>query len=191
MADTDVTPETEPAQTGETEAAAGAEVQPGVGPERTYTQAEVDNLTKDRLARQKAAIEGATQKAREQAEREAAEKQGEFEKLYKETLTKFEQAETRAKAAELASIKTRIGARLNLPAKLQDRLRGETEEEIEADAKELLADLPRPAAITANDAGQGVNSSTPTAQKDDAEIREEAARFGVTFEALKAQYQKG
>jgi hypothetical protein len=192
MADTDptTTPDSTPtpAPSEPTADAAGADTTPISG--KTFTQAEVDNILKDRLARQKAAVEGAAQKAKDEADRLVAEKQGEFEKLYKETLTKFEQAELRAKAAELARIKTTIGSKLALPAELQDRLRGETEEEIEADAKILLAAIPKPALITNTDASQGVNGSPPTAQFSDEEIREMAARYGVTFEALKAQYHK-
>jgi hypothetical protein len=191
MADTEVpTPETDPAQVTTDDATGAEPTQATPNSGKTFTQAEVDNILKDRLARQKAAVEGAAQKAKEQADREAAEKQGEFEKLYKDTLTKFEQAEARARAAELASIKARVGAKLSLPAELMDRLRGETEEEIEADAKTILAVIPKPAAITANDAGQGIGGSAPALQKSDEEIREMAARYGVSFEALKQQLVK-
>jgi Domain of unknown function (DUF4355) len=190
MADpTDPTAAPEPVPASEPTAdAAGADPTSVSG--KTFTQAEVDNILKDRLARQKAAVEGAAQKAKDEADRLAAEKQGEFEKLYKETLTKFEQAEARAKAAELARIKTTIGSKLALPAELQDRLRGETEEEIEADAKVLLAAIPKPTPVTNTDATSGVNGSQPTAQYTDEEIRNMAAEYGVKFEHLKATLVK-
>jgi hypothetical protein len=132
----------------------------------------------------------AADKANEEAVRKAAEEQGKFKELYELEMSKTQAAEARAKAAELASIKARIGAKLNLPAELLDRLRGETEEDIEADAKTLLAVIPKPAAITANDAGQGIGGSAPALQKSDEEIREMAARYGVSFEALKQQLVK-
>ena len=186
--ETPVTPE--PANSEPTADPAGADPTPNGGATKTFTQAEVDNILKDRLARQKAAVEGAAQKAKDEAERLAAEKQGEFEKLYKDTLTKLEQAELRARTSELARIRTTIGAKLQLPTELQDRLRGETEEEIEADAKILLAAIPKPTPITNTDGAQGVNGSVPTQQYTDAEIRDMAAQYGVKFEHLKASLIK-
>jgi hypothetical protein len=153
-----------------------------------WAQKLIGDLRQESAGHRKAKTEA--EKANEEAARKAAEEQGKFKELYELEMSKAQAAEARAKAAELSGVKARIGAKLALPAELMDRLRGETEEEIEADARTILAVIPRPAAITATDAGQGVNSTTPTAQKSDAEIREEAARFGVTFEALKAQYAR-
>jgi hypothetical protein len=153
-----------------------------------WAQKLIGDLRQESAGHRKAKTDA--EKAAQEAARIAAEEQGQYKPLYETEKANREAAEARAKAAELSGIKVRIGAKLALPAELMDRLRGETEEEIEADAKVILAVIPKPAAITATDAVQGVNSTTPTMQKSDTEIREEAARFGVTFEALKAQYQK-
>jgi len=50
-------------------------------------------------------------------------------------------AEQRAIEAERSSLRLRIAANKNLPPKLADRLHGDTEDEMSADADELLAEL--------------------------------------------------
>jgi hypothetical protein len=153
-----------------------------------WAQKLIGDLRQESAGHRKAKTEA--DRAAEEAARKAAEEQGQFKTLYETERASREAAEARARAAELDRIKTKIGAKLNLPAELLDRLRGETEEDIEADAKTLLAVIPKPVAITANDGGQGVGGTAPTLQKSDAEIREMAARYGVSFEALKQQLVK-
>lgn len=53
------------------------------------------------------------------------------------------------------SLKAQIAAKVGLPGALASRLQGETPEEIEADAKEILDTLPKPAAINATNPGGG------------------------------------
>ena len=80
--------------------------------------------------------------------------QGKFEQLYKQTQTELEAERQRATAASLAVTRRDIAARLNVPAALADRLRGDTPEDIEADAKQLIASLPKQSTPSAN-AGSG------------------------------------
>jgi len=77
-----------------------------------------------------------------QAEAKQAEEQGKFKELYEKTSQQLAEAQAAVKAAELFRIKSEIAARLRLPAALADRLRGETAEELEADAKALLEAFP-------------------------------------------------
>lgn len=52
------------------------------------------------------------------------------------------QAEQAAKDATMQLARERVARRVGLPEKFIDRLRGDTEEELEADATSLLEDLP-------------------------------------------------
>lgn len=100
----------------------------------------------------------------EEAERKAKNKTEEAERHYKK-LSKFEEEEKKRqeaamsdlekaqkKAAELEAenhrlkvdtLKQSVAAKLGLPESLALRLQGETKEEIEADAKEILETLPK------------------------------------------------
>lgn len=122
--------------------------------DRTFTQADLDRIVTDRLAKERQRSEVATARAKADAERKAAEEQGEWKKLAEQYKTEAEAERQRATAASLAVTRRDIGARLNVPAALVDRLRGDTPEEIEADAKQLVAALPKPGTPTAN-AGSG------------------------------------
>lgn len=66
-------------------------------PEKTFTQAELDVIIKERLAREKAASEKAQAEAAKKAADEAAAKNGEWQKL------------AEARAAEIASVSARLG----------------------------------------------------------------------------------
>ena len=136
--------------------------------ERTFTQADVDRIITERLTKEKAKAESMATKAREDAERKAAEEQGKFRELYEAAQQRIAETEARLKAAEIASIKREVAGKLNMPQALANRLQGGTLEEIEADAKELMAALPKPAAPNIN-SGTG-NGATPTGATVDREM---------------------
>ena len=151
--------------------------------ERTFTQADVDRIITERLTKEKAKAESMATKAREDAERKAAEEQGKFRELYEAAQQRIAETEARLKSAEIASIKREVAGKLNMPQALANRLQGETLEEIEADAKELMAALPKPAAPNIN-SGTG-NGATPTGVgMSEAEKKELAARLGVDWRYL-------
>lgn len=141
--------------------------------------------------------EAEAKKATELAQTKAAEEQGKWKELYEGSLTKLEEiqqakadAEAKAKAAEIAALRTQIAAEVGLPAKLALRLQGETDEEIRADAEAILELMPgTPAPPMNTDGSRGNGGKGPgKPPKTDAEIREEAARLGVGYEALKQHY---
>ncbi len=136
--------------------------------ERTFTQADVDRIITERLTKEKAKAESMATKAREDAERKAAEEQGKFRELYEAAQQRIAETEARLKASEIASIKREVAGKLNMPQALANRLQGETLEEIEADAKELMAALPKPAAPNIN-SGTG-NGAAPTGATVDREM---------------------
>jgi hypothetical protein len=158
---------------------------------KTFTQTELDAIVTERLQRAQRKAEEQTAKARTEAERKAQEEQGEYKKLADSLKAELEQERTRAKALELAGLRRDVAARRNLPAGLVDRLRGETEQEIDADAEALLAALPKPQApnINAGDA----SSKTPSLPGgfSEASLKEQAVRLGVRFEDFKAALVNG
>jgi hypothetical protein len=151
--------------------------------ERTFTQADVDRIITERLNKEKAKAESMAAKAREDAERKAAEEQGKFRELYEAAQKRIADTEARLKAAEIASIKREVAARLNMPQALANRLQGETAEDIEADAKELMAALPKPAAPNIN-SGTGIGAAPTNGGMSEAEKRELAAVLGVDYRYL-------
>ena len=149
--------------------------------ERTFTQQDVDRIIADRLVKERAKADAQAIKAREDAERKAAEEQGEFRKLYEKAQQQIAETNAKLQAAEIASIKRDVAARLNMPSALASRLQGEDESAIEADAKELMAALPKPTAPNIN-SGAGVGNAPRgnlPAGVTEASLRDQAVRLGV------------
>ena len=144
---------------------------------KTFTQAEVDALIAQRLERSKRQTEEATAKARTEAERKAAEQQGEYQKLYEATKAELAEAAQKAAALELAAMRREVADRLGVPAALVSRLQGDTPETLEADAKALMAALPKPGAPNINSTGGAPPPASGLSQVD---IEQLAARLGVS-----------
>ena len=144
---------------------------------KMFTQQEVDALIAQRLERSKRQTEEATAKARTEAERKAAEQQGEFQKLYEAEKAQREATEQRAAALELAAMRREVADRLGVPAALVSRLQGDTPETLEADAKALMAALPKPGAPNINSTGGAL---PPASGMSQVEIDQLAARLGVS-----------
>lgn len=134
------------------------------------------------------AAEEERQSEREAAEQKRLEEQQKFQELYEKEKAKREAAEAQRQALELTSLKRRVADEVGLPKALAERLQGETEEDITADAKALLKTLPRPDAPNldggAGKGGKGAGNNAPTWQ----EIQEQAAQFGVNARFLAEQY---
>jgi len=143
---------------------------------RTFTQVELDAFVKERLDRADRKAAEATAKARAEEQRKAAEAQGEYEKLYKAAQAELESTQARARALELAAMRRDVAAKTGLPAALAERLQGDTPEALEADAKIILAALPKPAAPNLNSTG---GAPPPAGDVSEEYRREMAARFGV------------
>lgn len=119
----------------------------GTETEERFTQAEWEKRLKGRFDRIR-------QQTREQVEaelterlaREAAEKQGDFEKLYQEQKQEAEDLRAKVKSLELRDIKLKALEKHGLSDSLIDRLRGDTEDELMADAEELARGYKRPIA---------------------------------------------
>jgi len=156
---TDAVTEAPVEQEAQTTPTAGDKQPEPAQPERTFTQQDVDRIINERIAKERTKAESMAAKAREEAERKAAEEQGRYQELYEAAQKRIADTEARLHAAEIASIKREVAARLNMPIALAQRLQGEDEATIEADAKELMAALPKPTAPNIN-SGTG-NGATP------------------------------
>ena len=152
----------------------------------------------DRLAELETAKTEA-QKEQEKATQQALEDEGEWKKLWEADRDKIEKLETaRAEAeaeateARLDALKLKVATELQLPVGLAERLIGDDEEAIRADAAKVQEMLPtggKPV-ITETDAQAGLNSNQEQPLPTDAEINEQAARGGVKAEYLKAHLEQ-
>ena len=169
------TPAAQPENVAAQPNANGGGQQPGA---KTFTQEELNAIVAER-------IKQAQRKATEAAEKAQAEARGEFEKLYKQTQAELEAERNERKALELQALRRQVADKVQLPAALVDRLRGDTEADIEADAKSLLAALPKPSAPNINATG---GNATGTAANDDA-LTAMAVRLGVSPDKFKQNYR--
>lgn len=130
----------------------------------------------DAVKRALDAERAAAKEARKRAE-DAEAKVKDFEdadKSDKEKLeAKADDAESRAKTAEAKALRYEVAGAKDLPLKWADRLRGDTKEELEADADELLKEI-NPDASDFGGGGRG--SSTKDDSSMDARIRRAAGR---------------
>lgn len=111
--------------------------------EKTYTQAELETIIKERVTRLQTQAEKKAQDAAEKAAAEQAAKNGEWEKLAKQRETELANLQTQLRQKELSDLRRTIAEKVGLPIALASRLQGETEAEIETDAKSLLETLPK------------------------------------------------
>lgn len=170
-----------------------ATAETAAAPETTETQAEhmipksrFDQVNQELKSLRKEAEAAA--KAREEAERAAAEEKGEYKKLYETAAAERERLQAEIKALELARLRREIAQRIGLPAGLEDRLAGESEAEITADAETFLSLLPKSsAAAPSTDGGAGRPGQNSTGPSE-AEIREMAARLQVSPKYLAESY---
>lgn len=110
---------------------------------RAYTEAEVEQIIKERVDRERSKREQAAKEAAEKAKAEEAAKQGDFEKLLKLREQELEDVRKALKVKEREDMRRAAAEKVGLPAALVSRLVGDTAEELEADAKKLLDALPK------------------------------------------------
>lgn len=115
------------------------------------SQDDLDALIAKRLAQQErqlrktVADDTKAALAKEQADAKAKE-QGDFQRLYETEKAARETAERERDEEKRSALRARIAARHKLPDALATRLSGATEDELEADAKELAKHVKPPAA---------------------------------------------
>lgn len=118
------------------------------------------------------------EKAQADAEAKRLADEGKFKELYEKQQAELQASQAEAKAAATKLMQRDIAAKTNLPLPLAERLRGDTAEEMEADAKSIMAALPKPAAPNIN-ANPGPGGAPAVGQLSDDEKRRIADRYGV------------
>lgn len=149
----------------------------------TFTQADVDRIVKERLAKAQAKAEEGAKRAAADAEAKALAEQGEFKKLYEKLQADLQERESKLAAMERQQAQATIAGKLGLPAALAARLQGNTPEEMEADARALLEALPKPTAPNINSVPGG--NAPSDGQLAAADMAELAAIYGVNPKYLK------
>lgn len=105
----------------------------------------------------------AEETAKAEAERKAAEEQGEFKKLYEGAQAKLVELEAARTKAEREQLLARIASEAGLDATLAERLRGEDEAALRADAAALAAHLKPAAPTSAGSPANGARSANAAA----------------------------
>lgn len=116
---------------------------------KTFTQEEVDHIISERLAREKKKGEDDNRKIKEKVDAEALAKNQEWQKLAETREKELAEATTKLKGLEIEKRKQAIASKVGLPEAFAQRLQGETDEELEKDAKLLLEALPKAPKIPA------------------------------------------
>ncbi len=151
---------------------------------KTFTQADLDRILSERLAQAQRTAEAKAKKAATEAEQRTLAEQGEWRKLAEVAQAELAEAKKQAAEAQAALLRREVATKHNLPSALVDRLRGETLEELDEDAKALMAALPKPSAPNIN--GAAGNGRVPgTGAMSDEEIRELANVLNVNPKYLK------
>lgn len=164
--------------------AQGSGKSPEAGEAKAFTQEQVNAIVAARLAEEKAKNLKATEAAQAKAKADTLKEQGEYKTLYEETAAKLEQEQKARRELELTGLRREAGAKYKLPTAWADRLRGETLEELEADAKALSATLPKPGAPNMNDLPGG-GAGTGAVAKTEAEIAAISSALGIPAQYLK------
>lgn len=99
------------------------------------------------------------EKAQAEAERKAAEEQGKYQELYETERGKVQQLEAEIEGAKLTATRSTVGLRYGLGAVFTSLLRGDTQEEMESHAKELIEAMPKKSAAADASAGSGSKSN--------------------------------
>lgn len=143
--------------------------------EPKFTQADIDRIVADRLAREQKKAQKAIDDAKAEAERKKLEESSEYKSLYEQTKAKLEEIETQAKLAQLTSKKQTLllsaGYTAEQIAEISELVIGEDEDAIVESVERIKKLIPvKP--IYADPQVGGTQRQTPKT-KDEAEIGRE------------------
>lgn len=140
----------------EGEAAKGADTQAakteGAQGDAKFTQADVNRIVSDRLAEEKTKAEKAEKDKK-------AKEAGDYETLLASRDSRITELEAQVAEKEKGSLRSKIANKHKLPEEAAARLIGETEAELEEDAKKLVA-LLKPATAQDTEAGKRNRSAS-------------------------------
>lgn len=133
----------------------------GTETEARFTQSDVDRIVQTRLSEEKARNQKAIEEGKAAAEKKRLAEQGEWQKLYEEQKSENERLKADVARKDREALCARVTAEAKLPAHWAERLVGETEADLKADAERIAKDLAPPTAPRV-DMGSGANGGKPT-----------------------------
>lgn len=151
------------------------------GTPATFTQADIQRIIDQTVAKERAKAEKMAAKAQADAEAKALADQGNYKTLYEKAQAEAAEAQERATKLERAALQAQVASKTGLPPALASRLIGDTEADLEADARSMLAALPKPAAPNINSA-PGNGGAPAAGQLTDAQKAEWSAIYGVRIQ---------
>lgn len=149
---------------------------PDKNEEKKFTQAELDNILKDRLARDEAKRKADEDKARKQGEEEALKKNAEWQKLAEKNQAEKDAALKELETLKLNEKKRAIAAKVGIPDALALKLTGSTDEELEEDAKSILAVIPKQ---VSNPRSPGITNPGHNGEEHGETVAQRKARLGI------------
>lgn len=96
--------------------------------------------------------------ANKTAEENKLKEQSEFKTLYEKEKAAREKAEGEAETLRISALRSKVASEAGLPAALADRLKGTTEDELKADAAELVKTIPAQQQQTPGQRGTTTNA---------------------------------
>lgn len=142
--------------------------------EKTFTQAELNAILKDRLDRERNAATEKANAEKKAAEEEQAKQQGEWQKLAEQRAADLEAMKAEIKRRDHDALRSKVAAANKLPAEWASRLLGDDEAALDADAKSLAKTLVP--ATPAPGAGPSPKPSGPVGAMTDDEARNRHSR---------------
>lgn len=109
--------------------------------EKTFTQADIDRIVKERLDRAEKLSAEKLQKEQEAAEQKRLQEQGEFKTLAEKEKARADQLEAQLKQRDYDALRARVAADHKLPPEWATRLIGDDEAALAEDAKALAKTL--------------------------------------------------
>jgi len=155
---------------------ATAEAPPTTTDERRFNQADIDAIVKDRLERQKRSVDAASKAQQEAAEAERLKAAQEWQKVAEQKEAALVAARAELAAERLSMARDRVAAKYHLPEALAKRLVGTTEDELDADAKDI-------ASVIAPATPAAAAATTPTPETGPSKARGYGPRAGVAAPA--------
>ena len=123
---------------------AETETQPETNAEvKQFTQAQLDAILTDRLARAKKQREEAEAKTKQLAEAEALKQNAEWQKLAEQREAELAKLQAKIQENELLELKRQVAKEFELPEALASRLQGEDLDALKADAAALSQEIPK------------------------------------------------
>lgn len=146
--------------------------------DRRFSQADLDRIVKERLEREAEKTRKAGEKAQSDAEQKRLAEEGKWKEAFEKQQAELETERKARRDSDIKLLQQSVATKTGLPAALADRLKGETEDEMVADAKSIMAALPKPTAPNINAVG-GDGGVPKNGALDEQKKLSLADRFGV------------